>query len=37
MKHGKKYRASAAKYDLTKKYDVAAACHLGESKWQQRR
>ena len=28
MKHGKKYRASAAKYDLTKKYDVAAACKM---------
>lgn len=28
MKHGKKYRASAAKYDLTKKYDVAAACQM---------
>jgi len=28
MKHGKKYRASAAKYDLTKKYNVAAACQM---------
>lgn len=28
MKHGKKYRASAAKYDLTKKYDVASACNM---------
>ncbi len=28
MKHGKKYRASAAKYDLTKKYDVASACSM---------
>ena len=28
MKHGKKYRASAAKYDLTRKYDVAAACQM---------
>ena len=28
MKHGKKYRASAAKYDLTKKYDVASACKM---------
>lgn len=28
MKHGKKYRASAAKYNLTKKYDVAAACQM---------
>ena len=28
MKHGKKYRASAAKYDLTKKYDVATACNM---------
>lgn len=28
MKHGKKYRTSAAKYDLTKKYDVAAACQM---------
>lgn len=28
MKHGKKYRASAAKYDLTKKYDVTSACKM---------
>jgi ribosomal protein L1, bacterial/chloroplast len=28
MKHGKNYRASAAKYDLTKKYDVADACKM---------
>ena len=28
MKHGKKYNASAAKYDLTKKYDVASACKM---------
>lgn len=28
MKHGKKYRASAAKYDLTKKYDVVSACKM---------
>lgn len=28
MKHGKKYRASAAKYDLTKKYDITAACKM---------
>ena len=28
MKHGKKYRAALAKYDLTKKYDVAAACQM---------
>ncbi|MBP5402660.1 MAG: 50S ribosomal protein L1 [Treponema sp.] len=28
MKHGKKYRASAAKYDLTKKYDISAACKM---------
>lgn len=28
MKHGKKYRASVAKYDLTKKYDVNAACKM---------
>ena len=28
MKHGKKYRASAAKYDLTKKYNVANACQM---------
>ena len=28
MKHGKQYRASAAKYDLTKKYDVASACKM---------
>ena len=25
MKHGKKYNAAAAKYDLTKKYDVASS------------
>lgn len=28
MKHGKKYVAAAAKYDLTKKYDVASACKM---------
>ncbi|MCR5613695.1 50S ribosomal protein L1 [Treponema sp.] len=28
MKHGKKYRASAAKYDLTKRYDITAACKM---------
>ncbi len=28
MKHGKKYRASAAKYDLTKKYNISAACTM---------
>jgi len=28
MKHGKKYRASLAKYDLTKKYDFPAACKM---------
>lgn len=28
MKHGKKYRASAAKYDLTKKYNVSTACDM---------
>ncbi|MCQ2587748.1 MAG: 50S ribosomal protein L1 [Treponema sp.] len=28
MKHGKKYNAAAAKYDLTKKYDLAAACKM---------
>ena len=28
MKHGKKYRASLAKYDLTKKYDVPSACNM---------
>ncbi len=28
MTHGKKYRASAAKYDLTKKYDVPTACKM---------
>ena len=28
MKHGKKYRASAAKYDLTKKYNVSTACKM---------
>ena len=25
MKHGKKYNAAAAKYDLAKKYDIATA------------
>ena len=29
MKHGKKYNAAAAKYDLSKKYDVASACKKG--------
>ena len=34
MKHGKKYRASLAKFDLTKKYPVADACKmLGELKF----
>ncbi len=28
MKHGKKYNASAAKYDLTKKYELAAAAKM---------
>ena len=28
MKHGKKYLASMAKYDLTKKYDVSTACKM---------
>jgi large subunit ribosomal protein L1 len=28
MKHGKKYRAALAKYDLTQKYDVSAACKM---------
>ena len=28
IKQQEKYRASAAKYDLTKKYDVAAACQM---------
>ena len=28
MKHGKKYNAAAAKYDLTKNYDVASACKM---------
>lgn len=28
MKHGKNYRAAAAKYDLTKKYDVPTACKM---------
>lgn len=28
MKHGKKYNAAVAKYDLTKKYDVASACKM---------
>ena len=28
MKHGKKYRASAAKYDLTKKFNVPTACTM---------
>lgn len=28
MKHGKNYRASLAKYDAAKKYDVAEACQL---------
>ena len=28
MKHGKKYRASVAKYDLTKRYNVPTACTM---------
>ncbi|MBQ9238911.1 MAG: 50S ribosomal protein L1 [Treponema sp.] len=28
MKHGKNYRAAAAKYDLTKKYDIVSACKM---------
>ncbi|MBE6351769.1 MAG: 50S ribosomal protein L1 [Treponema bryantii] len=28
MKHGKNYKNAAAKYDLTKKYDVASACKM---------
>ncbi len=28
MKHGKKYKTAAAKYDLSKKYDVASACKM---------
>ncbi len=28
MKHGKKYRASLAKYDLAKKYDITTACKM---------
>lgn len=28
MKHGKKYRSSVAKYDLSKKYDVSTACKM---------
>ena len=28
MKHGKQYRASAAKFDLTKKYTVTEACKM---------
>ena len=28
MKHGKKYRAAAEKYDLTKKYSVDSACNM---------
>ncbi|MGN0740162.1 MAG: 50S ribosomal protein L1 [Treponema sp.] len=28
MKHGKKYLASAAKYDLSKKYDISTACKM---------
>lgn len=28
MKHGKKYRASLAKYDATKAYEIAKACEL---------
>ncbi len=28
MKHGKKYRAAVAKYDLSKKYDLASACKM---------
>lgn len=34
MKHGKKYRASLAKFDLSKKYPVAEACKMvGELKF----
>jgi len=34
MKHGKKYRASLAKFDLSKKYPVVDACKmLGEMKY----
>ena len=34
MKHGKKYRASLAKFDLSKKYSVAEACKMvGELKF----
>ena len=28
MKHGKQYRASAAKFDLTKKYPISDACKM---------
>ena len=28
MKHGKKYRESMAKFDLSKKYDVSTACKM---------
>ncbi len=28
MKHGKNYKTAAAKYDLSKKYDVASACKM---------
>jgi large subunit ribosomal protein L1 len=28
MKHGKQYRASLAKFDLSKKYDVSSACKM---------
>lgn len=28
MKHGKKYNAAVAKYDLSKKYDVTSACKM---------
>lgn len=28
MKHGKKYLASVAKYDLSKKYDISTACKM---------
>ena len=28
MKRGKNYKAAAAKYDLSKKYDVASACKM---------
>ncbi len=28
MKHGKKYKIAAAKFDLSKKYDVASACKM---------